>query len=279
MQFKILGPLEVLTGNHRSLSLGASKTGQLLALLLVRAGETVSVDTLMEELWGDRPPRSALTTLQTYVYHARRMFAREELTEGRQLLTTRPPGYSLELAEDEVDARVFESRVRGATGLLDSGHPQSALVLLEEGLRLWRGPAFSSVVAGSVLDAHACHLGELRIHATQLRITAERSIGRQPELIPELRSLVATHPLNEWFHAQLIELLYRSGRRAEALEAFHRLRMLLRRELGVDPSPEIQRLHLEVLQGGRQREAPDRLPDRSEAEDPRGQHSLLRGRR
>ncbi|GAB3724001.1 AfsR/SARP family transcriptional regulator [Nocardiopsis nanhaiensis] len=223
----------------------------MIALLLARRHEIVSATTLIEELWGENPPRSAMTTLQTYVYHARQLFSRERLTpDGRELLSTRPPGYLIQLQSDQVDAWEFERLVEQAKSATLSGKPEIATALLSEALTLWRGPAFANINVGEVLNAHATYLAELRLRATHLRIEAERSMGRHEDIIPELRSLVISHPLNESFHAQLIESLHRSGRRADALHAYQKLRSVLDRELGIAPSPRLQLLQHEALEQG-----------------------------
>lgn len=249
MRFNILGPLEINLDAHRTFVVGGSKTGQVLGLLLARRQETVSVDVFIEELWGERPPRSALTTLQTYIYHARRLFARESLAPlERDLLVTRPAGYMVRLEADELDASVFEDLVREGKSYLEMNRADLAAKLLRKSLDLWRGPAFASIPVGNVLNAHATRLNELRIRGTQLLMQAERQLGRYQEIIPELRSLVVTYELNEYFHAQLIEALYRSGRRGEALQAYQHLRRVLDSQLGLEPGPEIQQLQQEILQ-------------------------------
>ncbi|WP_211302960.1 AfsR/SARP family transcriptional regulator [Allonocardiopsis opalescens] len=244
----MLGPLEIVTDGHGTLSVTAAKSGRVLALLLVRRHEIVAVDTLIGELWGDRPPRSALTTLQTYVYHARQMFVRElGVPLIRDLLVTRPPGYLLRVADEQVDAREFELLVDRGRAELEGGRPAAALDSLRRALRLWRGAPFCSVETGEVLSAHATRLEELRLGAVHLRIEAEMRLGRYRDLVPDLHQLVRAHPLDEALHARLIEALYRTGRRADALAAYQRLWRLLDAELGVEPGPELRALQQKVL--------------------------------
>ncbi|SCF16929.1 DNA-binding transcriptional activator of the SARP family [Micromonospora purpureochromogenes] len=249
MRFNVLGPLEIITDDDRPIDVSPSKTGQVLALLIARCPDAVAVDTLIRELWGEKPPRSAVTTLQTYIYHGRRMLARELSPLGQDLVSTRAPGYAMRIAAHDVDVNVFERLVQRARELLVDDEPEAALRELRTALDLWRGPAFAGLAVGEVLAAHIAHLDEVRLQATHLRITAERRLGRHLELVAELRALVAAHPLNESFHAQLIEVLYESGRRAEALQAYQNLRGILARELGVEPTVQVQRLQLTVLQG------------------------------
>lgn len=244
MRFKVLGSLEIVTDDDRSVRLNASKTRQLLAFLLIRKHEVISVDTLIEELWGEEQPRSATTTLRTHIHNVRRLLVEESGTPAaHDVLVTRQAGYELRVDDDQVDARVFERLVDQGRAYLDRAELEAGAARLREAVALWRGPAFAHIELGSVLRAHAIHLEEKRIQAIHLRIEAERSLGRDQDLIPELRSLAVTHPYNEAFHAQLIESLYRSGRRAEALQAYQQLRSNLHRDLGIAPAPEIQELH------------------------------------
>ncbi|MFC4565142.1 BTAD domain-containing putative transcriptional regulator [Nocardiopsis mangrovi] len=246
MRFNILGSLEIFTSDNRPLQLNAPKTRQLLVLLLIRNNAVVGVDTLIEELWGDEPPRSALTTLRTYIHNIRRLLAEDPASAGRDLLATRQAGYVLLVDDDRVDAKVFEQLVESGRARLEGGEPEAGARDLRAAVALWRGPAIANDRFGGVLGAHAIHLEEMRIQAIHLRITAEKALGRDQELIPELRSLAVSHPYNEVFHAELIESLCRSGRRAEALQAYQRLQSNLHRDLGIAPAPEIQRLHAKL---------------------------------
>ncbi|MFD7912041.1 BTAD domain-containing putative transcriptional regulator [Streptomyces sp. NPDC059752] len=164
---------------------------------------------------GEHPPRSALTTLQTYLYHARKAFSHESVAPGRDLLVTSPPGYRMDVHDHEVDSIVFEDLV--------------------------------NIEVGQVLSAHAAHLEELRLRATELSIETDIRLGRCRGLVPTLRALVKEHQLNEWFHGQLISILTVSGRRADALKAYQDLRRILDDELGLEPSDELQRLQHVVL--------------------------------
>ncbi|WP_228993354.1 AfsR/SARP family transcriptional regulator [Streptomyces sp. DH8] len=255
MRFSLLGSFEITTGSGTPCTLRSPKVRQVLALLLARANEVVPVDALIQELWGDSPPRSALTTLQTYVYHARKAFAQEGLTTPtRPLLVTCPPGYRMEVESGELDVALFEERIREARNKLREGDDETALRLLSDALGMWRGRVLADILAGDVLTSHIAYLEELRLRTIELRIETSIRLGHRRELVAELRSLVKDHPLNEWFHGQLISILSLSGRRGEALEAYRNLRQLLNDELGLDPSAELQRLHQEVLnpsQGGR----------------------------
>jgi len=261
--FKLLGAFEVTSGTDGALSASrnvtprAPKVRSVLALLLLQANQVVHVDTIIEELWGPNPPRSAVTIVQTYIYHLRKVFAAEKLDPpGKSLLATRSPGYLLHAEPEQMDAEIFERLVQEGRDLKEKDRPRQAAATLSRALGMWTGPALADVPQGRLLQAHAVHLEELRINALELRIQADMALGKHRELIAELRSLTCAHPFHEWFHGQLISVLSRSGRRGEALQAYQSLRALLSEELGVDPSPGLQRLQRHVLALG----APDRCP-------------------
>jgi SARP family transcriptional regulator, regulator of embCAB operon len=245
--FKILGGLEVVQ-DGRALTPSPPKVRRVLALLVLRAGEVVLLDSLMEELWGAHPPKSAITTIQTYIYHLRKMFSEENLeTPEGELLVTRLPGYVLRIPSECIDFRVFERRIDAGQDELESGHPELAAATLRQALNLWNGPVLANVSLGTVLEGHVVRLEERRINALQLRIQADLQLGRHSKLVGELRALTAAYPLNEWFHSKLIMALARSGRRSEALHAYQKMRTVLKEELGLDPSPDLQQLQQYVL--------------------------------
>ncbi|MFD7710433.1 BTAD domain-containing putative transcriptional regulator [Streptomyces sp. NPDC059785] len=229
-----------------------SKVSQLLGLLVVQNGESVGAHVLIEELWGEHVPRSALTTLQTYIYHARKICGGAG-PGGRSVLVTRAAGYSIEVPGDHIDVVVFEGLVGRARTALDRGQAEAAARLLDEALGLWRGPVLAGMITGSVLDAHLTYVNELRFAAHELLISACARLGRHQEIIPRLRLLVAENPLNESFHAQLIKALHKTGRRAEALQAYRNLWRILDLELGIEPAPELQMLQHELAFPAEQR--------------------------
>ncbi|MFI7100764.1 BTAD domain-containing putative transcriptional regulator [Streptomyces sp. NPDC050161] len=248
MRFNLIGPFEIIADDGRVCVPSAPKVCQTLALLLSRHNEVVTPDCLIQELWGESPPRSAVTAVQTYVYSARRIFVKERLAPtGRTLLSTKPPGYLMELEDGEVDTRIFENLLARGHAEFRAGNPECAVQQLRRALALWRGPALCNVPVGNVLAGHTAHLEELRIHALELSIEAEHHLGRQRETIPELRVLVHQYPFNECFHGHLISALNHAGRRAEALQAYRQVHRILDRELGLEPSPGLQRLQYQVL--------------------------------
>jgi SARP family transcriptional regulator, regulator of embCAB operon len=247
LSFNILGALEVV-GNDCQDIRAAPKVRNVLALLLVRAGRVVDVDSFIQELWGDDPPRSAVTTVQTYICHIRKKLERDTGPNPAALVTM-SPGYALKLGDAVLDARRFQDLTNQGQRLLENGQAAEAAIALREALALWRGRALANVSAGPLLAGYVAHLEDTRIRALELRIHADIELGRSRELIPELRSLVAAYPLNEWMHGRLIDALHRAGRRGEALAAYQSVRVLLRNELGLEPSPELQRLQRAVLDG------------------------------
>lgn len=249
IRFRILGPLELLSpAGPRTLR--GPKVGKVLALLLVQANQMVDIDSLIEELWEAEPPATAVSTVRTHVYHLRRLLDQELGSETAEaLLLTRSPGYVLKLNEEQLDANQFLRLHREGQTLLGEGRTQDALDRFDQALGLWRGQALANVVKGRVLAGQAARLTELRTRCLELRIEAAMQLGRHRELVPDLRDLVASHPLNEWFHARLIVALNKAGRRGEALRAFHELRDVLGEELGLEPSDELRRLQHDILIG------------------------------
>ncbi len=245
MNFSVLGPMEVM-GESGDMTPTASKLRQVLALLLLRCNALVQTGEFIDEIWGAAPPRSALSTLQTYVYKLRRLLF-DEPRDGEERLLTKPSGYVLRIDRDDVDLGRFEKRVEeGALALENDELPRAAAVL-SAALSLWRGPALADVTMGALLSAYATHLEECRMRALELRIEADLQLGRHQRVIGELKGLTTVHPLHEGFHAKLMLALYRSGRRYEALSVYRRLREVLVEELGLEPSADLNRMHQALL--------------------------------
>lgn len=249
-RFHLLGLLQVI---HNGVGHGptAPKIRQLLAMLLLRPNRVVEVDTIAHELWADQPPRSARTTIQTYVYQLRRMFERSGLAaNGDEMLLTRTPGYLLRVDPERIDVVIFRRLLQQGREHLRNEQYDQAAAVLRRALALWSGPPLADVDCGPYLSAQVLDLMEQRRNAHHLRIEADIAIGLHRELVGELRSLVATNPFDEGLHAQLIRVLERSGRRNDALVAYRNLRATLNRELGLEPCAELQRLHRELLSVG-----------------------------
>jgi DNA-binding SARP family transcriptional activator len=225
MEFRILGPLEVLE-DGLTLDLGALKQRALLAVLLLSANRVVSSDRLISALWEDQPPETAQKALQVYVSQLRKVL-------GKERLETRAPGYLLRVEDGELDLDRF-------TRLSEEGKP-------EEALRLWRGPPLSDFAYQRFAHTEIARLEELRIGCLEERIERDLAQGRWAELTGELEALVSEHPLRERLRAQLMLALYRSGRQAEALEAYQQARTALVEELGIEPSRQLRELHQAIL--------------------------------
>jgi DNA-binding SARP family transcriptional activator len=232
MEFRILGPLEVVDADG-PLALGGERQRALLALLLTRANEAVSTDRLIDQLWGARPPKQALNTIQYYVSQLRKTF-------GADRIVTRAPGYMIRVERDELDLARFER-------LSQEGSAES----LHAALELWRGPALADLEYESFAREEASRLEELRLVVHERRIEADLEGGRTAELVSELERLIAVHPLRERLRGQLMLALYRSGRQAEALAAYQAARSALVEELGIEPGPELQELERAMLRQDR----------------------------
>lgn len=245
MQFLVLGPLEVLA-NGRVVALPAPKHRALLTALVIRANQAVAADSLIDALWAGRPPASAAKTLQTYVSQLRREL--EPDADGTwHTLQTVEGGYRLHVDPESLDADRFERLAADGRQALNQTEAASAAACLREGLALWRGPAYGELSDAPFVRAEATRLEELRLAALEWRAEAELALGGHAELIGELEQLVAHEPFRERLWGHLMLALYRSGRQAEALNAYRRLRGNLADQLGIDPSPELRRLEERIL--------------------------------
>jgi YVTN family beta-propeller protein len=243
MQFRILGPVEV-EEDGRLLPLGSAKQRALLAILLLHANEVVSRDRLIDELRGERAPASALHSLEVYVSRLRKTL---QANGGEQLLVTRAGGYLLRLEPDQLDVTCFERLLEEGRRALAAGNCERAAERLAEALALWRGPALGDLAYEPFAGPEIERLEEQRLAALEERIEAEFALGGHTAMVGELEALSGKHPLRERLHGQLMLALYRSGRQAEALEAYQETRRHLLDELGIDPSPALQRLEQAIL--------------------------------
>jgi DNA-binding SARP family transcriptional activator len=225
MEFRILGPLEVLSEGH-VLELGRQKQRALLAVLLLHANEVVSSDRLIEAIWEERPPETAAKAVQVYVSQLRKLI-------GKERLQTKAPGYLLRVEPDELDSERF--RRLGEDGKL------------REALALWRGPPLAEFGYQRFAQVEIARLEELRLACLEERIEHDLADGRHAELVGELESLTAEHPLRERLRGQLMLAMYRSGRQAEALDAYQEARDALVEELGIEPSRELRERHQAIL--------------------------------
>ncbi len=238
MEFRILGPLEVWDGNSE-VSLSGPKPRALLALLLLHPNEVVAADRLIDELWGEETLERA-AALRVNVSRLRKALPQD-------VLTTRSPGYVIRLEPDELDLHRFERLVDEGRSLLGDGQAAEASQRLRDALSLWRGPALADFAYESFARAAIARLEEIRLAAVELRIEADLALGRHHELVGELDALVAEHPLRERLSRFRMTALYRSGRQAEALDAYKDARRPLVDELGIEPSTALQELERAIL--------------------------------
>src|SRR5688500_1954773 len=239
MEFRILGPVEV-RDDGRVVRLGGGKQRAVLALLLLNANRVVASERMIELLWGEQPPATAATALHGHISSLRKAL-------GPDVIATRPPGYVLETAIGELDLERFEQLWAEGRDALERGDPVRAAERLRAALGLWRGEALSDVGFEPFVQTEAARLEGLRLDALQDRIEADLTAGRGTELVGELERLVAAEPLRERLWAQLMLALYRSGRQAEALDAYRRARETLVSELAIEPGPELRDLESRIL--------------------------------
>ncbi len=239
LEFRILGPLDVLD-DDRTIALGGARQRAVLAILLLQRGETVSVDRIVDLMWGERPPPTAVKTVQVYVSHLRRALVDE-------VVVSSSGGYALAVDPEQIDALRFERLVEAGRSALSDDDPARAAELLRSALALWRGPVLGDLGYERFAQDRAAQLEELRLAAVEERIEADLHLGRHVELVAELEGLAREHPLRERLRAQHMLALYRSGRQAEALESFREARRALVDELGLEPGRGLRELEQAIL--------------------------------
>jgi DNA-binding SARP family transcriptional activator len=254
MEFRILGQFEVLDAG-RAVPLGGRKKRATLAILLLRHDQVVSSDLLIEELWGERPPATALQTVRVHVSQIRKAL-------GSELVRTVPAGYVLELRPDQLDSRRFERLVGDGTEAIAAGDAHTARALLRDALALWRGEALADFTYEPFAQAEIARLEALKLAALEARIDADLAVGGDAELVGELEALIADHPFRERPRAQLMLALYRAGRQSDALAAFGSARRTFVEELGLEPSPELRDLESAILRQEQSLDLGSRSPQR-----------------
>jgi DNA-binding SARP family transcriptional activator len=242
VRFRLLGPLEVRSGEDWS-GISAAKQRALLAALLLHSGQAVSTERLIAYVWGDEPPAKATNLVSIYVLRLRKLIGDPE----GKVLATRSPGYQLRLAPGDLDAALFAELVTEGRQALAARMPERASALLTEALGLWRGQPLADVQESALVEAETDRLEESRVEAEGLRITAELACGRAAGAVARLRRMIADHPLHEELWALLMRALNASGRQAEALETYEEARKAIAEELGVDPGAELQKLYRQIL--------------------------------
>ncbi|GAA1451550.1 BTAD domain-containing putative transcriptional regulator [Nocardiopsis tropica] len=258
MYFSVLGPLTARTTAGQAVDVPEAKVRALLAALLIHAGQPVSTDRLVDDLWGERLPGNPAGALQTKISRLRRALARAE-PGAETLVESRPPGYLLRTGPGDVDSHRFADLTATAYGTED---PRTRAELLTEALELWTGEAFAGLGDLDFLRAAAGRLDEQRLTALEALAETRLELGQHHALIGELGELSARHPLRERLRAVQLRALYRAGRQSEALSVYDELRKQLADELGVDPGPELAALHQAILEHDAALDSPPASPER-----------------
>lgn len=246
MEFRLLGPLEVLRSG-RSLVVGGGKRRSLLAILLLHSNEVVSAERLIDELWGERPPPTAAKSVHVYVSQLRKELGPDIARANGSRLVTRSGGYELRVGPDDVDVARFERALSEAESAVEGGEPAKAASALRAALALWRGPALADFTYEPFAQGEIARLEELRLVALEGRVEADLVLGRHAQVVGELEALVREHPLRERVRGQLMLALYRCGRQAAALEVYRDGRRRMVEELGLEPGPALRALQEKIL--------------------------------
>ena len=252
MEFRILGPLEVLE-NSRPLALGRLKERIVLAVLLLHANEFVSRERLIDELWGTSPPATARKAVNVYISKLRQTLTRN----GRDPIATAEGGYRLGVDPDLLDAERLRSLIAQARSCIADGDSDPASQLLQEALALWRGPTLAGIPLESFGRDEVAQLDELRLAALMDRIDCDLALGRHEQVLGELNLLVREHPLRERLRAQQMLALYRADRQADALDVYAEARQTLVDDLGIEPCEALQRLQQAILRHDPSLETPE----------------------
>ncbi|MFF8619206.1 BTAD domain-containing putative transcriptional regulator [Streptomyces sp. NPDC015350] len=268
MDVEVLGHVALKVGARRQTP-SAPKARQVLALLLVNANRMVSTDVLIEELWAERPPRSALSALQTYVFQLRQLLMKICPGESpKEILVTTPNGYEFSVPSENVDLQRYERHRLVGQQAFQAGDSAAAVEQFRAALHIFAAPPLANVRRGMHLEAEIVRLEESRIGVQETRIEAELELGRHHEVLSELSGLASQRPQHEGFHRQLMLALYRCGRRPQALKVFNQLRQSLVTELGLDPSRELQMLQQAILSADPRLDTAERVPFLRTTTDP-----------
>jgi SARP family transcriptional regulator, regulator of embCAB operon len=248
MDIRLLGPL-VARLNGRSFLPSATKPRQVLALLAIHAGDLVTTSAIVEELWGNEAPRSAVPSVQTYILKLRRHLAENTSSVGdsHDILATRPGGYTLDIPAELVDVNRYQDMAAAGGRALADGDYETSSLLLGTALDTWCGPALVDLPTGFLLGIEVTRLQQSRLSVLESRIEADLRLGRHHQLLEQLAELTARYPMHEKLCIQYMTALSACGMKWRALEVFGALRMTLVRELGIEPSFQVQRLQRVIL--------------------------------
>jgi SARP family transcriptional regulator, regulator of embCAB operon len=244
LRYELLGPLRVVDAGAVSF-VGPRKVEVLLALLLARADQVVSTDQLINEIWGDRPPRRANATIHVYVSQLRKFLSGAGCTFDP--IVTRPPGYMLRTGSDSLDVHDFQRLVNQGRSAARTRQHEEAVTHFEAALALWRGPVLGDLRDGPAVNAFATWVEEVRLECLELLVEASLELGRHREIVGRLYTLTTEHPLREAFCRQLMLALYRSERQADALSVYQKVRQKLHGELGLEPCRALREVHHAIL--------------------------------
>ena len=246
MLIEILGPLRIRHGEV-SVNVPGKKLRAIIATLALSPGEVVSGAKLLDELWGENPPRTAANTLQGHIARLRRTLVQQTKSQyARDVIRTSSSGYILDVDAENVDALRFTHIVKHV-GTRVQSDPEWSIAQLNSALRMWRGVALSDVGHGITCKMAGAHLEGMKLIARELLIEAKAALGLHREVVPELEQLLARYPLRERFCEQLMLALYRSGRQADAISVYHQVRRQLSEDLGLEPGPGMRARLSEIL--------------------------------
>ncbi|WP_225320967.1 AfsR/SARP family transcriptional regulator [Streptomyces luteolifulvus] len=243
LRYELLGRLRV-TRAGADQTPDQPKLAKLLALLLIRAGETIPGEKLVAELWEQGPPRCAFASLRVYVSQLRKIL---NGSRGTSPIATTSPGYILDVSGATTDFHDFEEFYTRGRERYGAGDFQRASELLRRALSLWRGPVLEGIQGSLDIESFVAVQEEKRLNCTELSIDATLALGRHHEVIEDLKGLLVRHPLREPFYRQLMVALYRAGRQGDALGTYRNARRVIREELGVEPGPTLRVAHEAIL--------------------------------
>jgi DNA-binding SARP family transcriptional activator/tetratricopeptide (TPR) repeat protein len=242
VKFRVLGPLEVVAGSER-LDLGGSRQQIVVATLLLSPNRVVTMDRLLEAIYGEDLPLTSRSQAQISISSLRRLFASRGFDE---VISTRAQGYVIQVGDGRLDSQQFGEQIAAAREAREASHPDVAVAFYRDALRLWRGPAFDGIESRLIRVA-AIRLDEQRIATNEDRVSLELELGRHHELVGELIELTEEFPLREQLRGQLMLALYRCDRTAEALQVYRQTRRTMIDELGIEPSERLQHLERAIL--------------------------------
>lgn len=243
MRFEILGSLRIVNGRS-SVMIGAPKMETILAALLIRSDQVVSIDQLVTEVWGETPPHRATAALYVYISQLRKLLSPDS---EKMIIETRAPGYVIRSADTDIDFHGFMRLVGDGRTHFRADRYDQAGRYFEQALQLWRGPALCDLREGPIINGFGSWVDEVRLETIEMLNETDLALGRHRELVSRLYALAREHPFHETFYRQLMLALYRSERRADALRVYQNARKVLHSELGIEPGPPLQRLQRDIL--------------------------------